>query len=158
LAFAAISTIESAIKIAGSNLVPLSEQQVIDYMRTGASKGFHGGSVMEAFDFIATNGACSKESYSYMGSDNGNCRACTKLSSIAGFEIVSAYNGNALLIIVSRQPVSVRIDSYGRDFQHYHSVSSPAHAALTWIVSSSDMGQRRSGRHKVLYHEEFVEQ
>jgi hypothetical protein len=30
-----------------------------------------------------------------------------------GFDTVSAYNDNALLIAVSRQPVSVRIDSYG---------------------------------------------
>jgi hypothetical protein len=30
-----------------------------------------------------------------------------------GFDIMSAYNDNALLIAVSCQPVSVRIDSYG---------------------------------------------
>jgi C1A family cysteine protease len=72
-AFAAISTIESAIKIAGGNLVPLSEQQVIKCMRTGASKDSHGGSIMEAYDFITTNGVCSKDSYPYTGSDSISC-------------------------------------------------------------------------------------
>jgi hypothetical protein len=77
------------------------------------SAACRGGLATEAYDYIAANGACSEESYPYTGSNSGNCQACTTSSSIAGFETMSAYNDNALLVAISRQPVSVRIDSYG---------------------------------------------
>jgi hypothetical protein len=39
--------------------------------------------------------------------------ATTGIVEHRGFDTVSAYNDNALLIAVSRQPVSVRMNSYG---------------------------------------------
>lgn len=120
-AFSAISSVESAVKLDGGDLVPLSEQEVIDCVRTDGSKGCHGGYVNEAFDFIAAKGACSQDSYPYTGSDEAHCTACPKAASIAGFERVAANDEAALMVAVARQPVSVLIEGSGRNFQHYSS-------------------------------------
>lgn len=60
--FAAVSVTESANAIAGSPLISLSKQQVLDCME---SFGCDGGNVMFAFQYIKENGLLLDRFYPY---------------------------------------------------------------------------------------------
>lgn len=110
---------EGVTKIAGGNLVSLSEQQLLDCDRE-YDRGCDGGIMSDAFNYIIQNrGIASENDYSYQGSD-GRCRSSARPAArISGFQTVPSNNEQALLEAVSRQPVSVSMDANGDGFMHY---------------------------------------
>ncbi|CAH8389560.1 unnamed protein product [Eruca vesicaria subsp. sativa] len=120
-AFSAVAAVEGLTKIARGILISLSEQQLIDC--DGApNKGCRGGTMEEAFNYIAQNGGISSEyAYPYQERD-GSCQyVALPAMQIRGFQYVPRNNERALLEAVSIQPVSVSIDATADSFIHYSS-------------------------------------
>ncbi|CAN8303988.1 unnamed protein product [Cochlearia groenlandica] len=119
-AFSAVAAIEGLTKITQGNLVPLSEQQLIDCDIGYFDNGCRGGIMSEAFKYIIQNGGiASEESYPFQGYQGMCWPNARPVASIRGFQTVPRDNERALLEAVSRQPVSVSIDAYGPGFMHY---------------------------------------
>ncbi|CAM8921020.1 unnamed protein product [Rhodiola kirilowii] len=119
-AFAAVSTIESLVKIKTDKLVPLSEQQLID--GDISCDGPYYKKIELAFEWIMrNNGISSEEAYPY------RCLGCkcskkpssvVSVANIRGYEYVAENNEMALQIAVSKQPVAVGLN-VGKFFENY---------------------------------------
>ena len=118
--FSATGAIEGAWAIAKSQLVDLSEQELVD-CATGISYGSHGcnGGQMEgAFKFVIENGQCSLTSYPYTATD-GNCKVCSTTAHISSCSDVKPNDQISLKGAVAMQPVAVAIEADTRYFQSY---------------------------------------
>ncbi|KAF8075613.1 hypothetical protein N665_1076s0006 [Sinapis alba] len=120
-AFSAIAAVEGLTKITRGNLISLSEQQLIDC--DGApNEGCKGGTMEEAFTYIAQNGGISSEdAYPYQEKDGTCMSQAEPAMQIRGFQYVPRNNERALLEAVSIQPVSVCISAVADSFIHYSS-------------------------------------
>ncbi|XP_062013011.1 zingipain-1-like [Rosa rugosa] len=122
-AFTVVAAVEGLIQIKTGQLIPLSEQQLVecDYNNNGCN----GGSEVNAFKYIIQNGGiASEENYQYQSTDMGTCdtnKESDHAAQITGYEIVPSRSEDDLLKAVSKQPVSVSIDASGEAFQHYSS-------------------------------------
>ncbi|CAH9103883.1 unnamed protein product [Cuscuta epithymum] len=119
-AFSTVAAMEALNQMVTETLTPLSEQHLIDC--DVVSKGCGGGSLSYAYLFIYSNDGIAKASdYPYMGSQ-GKCREdVVKIANISGYRSVEQ-SDRALLMAVSRQPVSVGIRLGGkflRQLRHY---------------------------------------
>ncbi|TVU16502.1 hypothetical protein EJB05_40070 [Eragrostis curvula] len=123
-AFSAVGAVEGVNQIATSELVTLSEQQLVDCSKNGQNSGCNGGMMDDAFAFIARNGGIdTDEDYPYTGRD-GKCdlvKKARRVVSIDGFEDVPRNDEMSLLKAVAHQPVTVAIEAGGREFQLYES-------------------------------------
>lgn len=119
-AFSAIGATEGIIQIKKSSLTPLSEQQLVDCVNIGDTRGCSGGLVTDAFQYMINNGGISSEdNYPYKAQD-GTCNtAAASVAAITGYENVPSNSESALLAAVAAQPVSVAIEGGGRDFMLY---------------------------------------
>ncbi|KAF5817528.1 putative actinidain [Helianthus annuus] len=122
-AFSSVGAVEAINQIVTSDLITLSEQELVD-CDTSYSQGCNGGYTNDAFEFIVRNGGIDSDiDYPYIGMDGicNNNKKSKKRGSIDGYEHVPMNNESALQIAVVNQPVSVSIDSNSRDFQLYAS-------------------------------------
>merc|ERR1711959_780740 len=128
--FSATGALEGAWKIAGHDLVPMSEQNILD-----CDKGGHkcqGGSMEQAFDWVKANGLCGEEDDPYKCQDqssstctgstcaasSGSCSKILQVGDVTGSTEVGSTE-NALEAAVTKQPVSVAIEADKSVFQHY---------------------------------------
>ncbi|GAA0145253.1 cysteine protease [Lithospermum erythrorhizon] len=122
-AFSTVAAVESINKIVTGELVPLSEQELVDCDKK-YNAGCNGGLMDYAFEFIISNGGIDTEDdYPYRGID-GRCDATrqnSKAVTIDGYEDVPPSNENALQKAVAHQPVSVAMEASGRALQFYKS-------------------------------------
>jgi len=128
--FSTTGALEGAWKIAGHDLVPLSEQNILDCDKGGNKCG--GGSMEQAFGWVQENGICSEEDDGYKCADelsseckgstcsasSGSCTKVLKKGDVTGFQEVGQTEG-ALEAAVTQQPVSVAIEADTDVFQHY---------------------------------------
>jgi hypothetical protein len=117
-AFSAVSTTESISYIVYGDLITLSEQQLVDC--DTRNSGCRPGYIHKAFEYIIRNGGiASDEDYPYKAKQ-GTCNNLNrKVGSIDKYEWVPRYNEQALKKAVANQPISVAVESAGRDFQLY---------------------------------------
>eukprot|EP00933_Yihiella_yeosuensis_P011724 TRINITY_DN11932_c0_g1_i1.p1 TRINITY_DN11932_c0_g1~~TRINITY_DN11932_c0_g1_i1.p1 ORF type:complete len:511 (-),score=96.96 TRINITY_DN11932_c0_g1_i1:224-1756(-) len=121
--FAATGAIEGAWKIAGGNLMPLSQQQFVDCAGgKWGNEGCKGGAPEYAFRFAKYQGVCSLQSYAYEARSSGTCQDCNVVvpaGGVMGFTQVEANDEEALMEAVSKGPVAVSINGQALPFQLY---------------------------------------
>ncbi|KAG8494125.1 hypothetical protein CXB51_011847 [Gossypium anomalum] len=123
-AFSTVGAVEGINQIVTGDLIPLSEQELVD-CDTSYNEGCNGGLMDYAFEFIIKNGGIdTEEDYPYTGHD-GRCdsyrQKTAKVVTIDSYEDVPQNNEGALKKALASQPVSVAIEAGGRAFQLYAS-------------------------------------
>ncbi|CAN7065281.1 unnamed protein product [Brassica rapa subsp. trilocularis] len=123
-AFATVAAIEGITKIKTGNLIPLSEQQLIDCDTGSYNKGCSGGLMETAYEYLIANGGLvALDDYPYTATDGTGCdqeKSQNKIVTITRYEKV-AQNEASLEVAAAQQPVSVGIDADGFIFQFYSS-------------------------------------
>jgi len=125
--FSTTGALEGASFVAGRPLTSLSEQNILDCDKEGNK--CKGGSMDQAFGWVATNGLCSEVDDSYKCADETssqctssqcpiNCAQVLKPGDVTGHTDVEQTEG-ALEAAVAKQPVSVAIEADQAVFQHY---------------------------------------
>merc|ERR1712046_505605 len=103
--FSTTGALEGAWKIAGHDLVPLSEQNILDCDKGGAK--CQGGSMEQAFGWVKENGICSEADDEYKCADqsssecrtstcsasSGTCTKVLKLGDVTGVHEVGRTEG-----------------------------------------------------------------
>ena len=104
-----------------SQLLSLSEQQLLDCSGTDGNQGCSGGYTSSALQYIVDNGGvCSEADYTYVGYPDSQCHdECTAIASIDSHTCVPALNETALLQAITVQPIAVAIEADQTIFQHY---------------------------------------
>ena len=119
--FSATGSMEGAWAIANSELVSLSEQQLVDCSASYGDMGCNGGLMDDAFEYAIDNGMCSEEDDPYTA-ENGSCdSACKPVVSMSGCKDVASRNQMDLMAAVANGPVSVAIEADTSTFQLYTS-------------------------------------
>jgi KDEL-tailed cysteine endopeptidase len=124
--FSATGAIEGAWAIANSQLLDLSEQELVD-CATGVSYGSHGcdGGEMEgAFKYVIEKGQCAWSEYPYtsgVSKTGGACQKCTAAVVISSCSDVKPNDQVSLKAAVAQQPVAIAIEADTRYFQSYSS-------------------------------------
>jgi len=120
-AFATTGALEGAWKIASGELVSLSEQQLVDCDKVDNACG--GGLMDQAFKYARGHGICTEQSYPYQAQSAAcrasNCSVAMPPTAVQGFRDVAAYDEQALMHAVSKQPVAVAIEADQLAFQLY---------------------------------------
>lgn len=120
-AFSSIGAIEGAHFVATSELVSLSEQNLMDCDPLDHS--CEGGLMENAFEFEESQkGVCSEDDYPYTASDEDECLTnCTKVENtkVKSYTDVTPGDKHALLASIVIQPTSVAMDAGGYAFQFY---------------------------------------
>ena len=119
-AFSAVGALEGLYAIKSGNLLPFSEQQLIDCSQAQGNKGCQGGWMDQAFDYIwDEQGIETEQDYPYVGQD-GSCNADPKkgVFQIGGYKYVPHNDLDQLAAAVAGQPIGVSV-SVGTEWQFY---------------------------------------
>ena len=122
--FSATGAVEGAWAIAKSQLIDLSEQELVD-CATGLSYGSHGcsgGQMDGAFKFIMENGQCAISEYPYTSGvtkSGGTCQKCSAVAHLSSCSDVKSNDQLSLKAAVAQQPVAIAIEADTRYFQSY---------------------------------------
>lgn len=123
--FSTTGAIEGANKVAGNQLISLSEQQLVDCaVGKYHNKGCQGGSMDFAMKYVQDNGGLDTEDDYQYQAKQGTCNKAKEAihaASITGHVDVPPSNPKQLLAAVSKTPVSVAIEADKPVFQHYKS-------------------------------------
>jgi len=125
-AFSTTGSIESRSAIkngqTGSDITPLSEQQLVDCSGSYGNEGCNGGLMDDAFKYVeASGGLCSESEYKYTARD-GTCKSSTcgtKYDPITTYTDVKADSSTSLQAAVAEGPVSIAIEADQSAFQFY---------------------------------------
>jgi len=121
--FSTTGAVEGIVAIKQSQLISLSEQQLMDCSYSYGNLGCSGGLMDNAFKYVQANGLCTEAAYPYTARD-GTCKASScnvsPNSKISGYKD-TAHTENALGAAVDSQPVSVAIEADQSGFQLYKS-------------------------------------
>jgi len=118
-AFSTTGGAEGAWQIATSNLVSLSEQQLVDCSKQNS--GCNGGLMDAGFSFLKSSGSCTEQSYPYTARDGSCKRSCTfgiPQGGVTGYRDVSG-GESGLASALQSGPVSVAIEADQSAFQLY---------------------------------------
>lgn len=116
--FSATGAMEGAWAIASTNLVGLSEQQLIDCSVSYGDHGCRGGLMDDAFAYAIDNGMCSESDVPYEGKSE-TCTKCDPVVLLDGCRDVTPNDETALAAAVAVGPVSVAIEADQKVFQLY---------------------------------------
>jgi len=120
--FSATGSTEGAWFLAKSQLVSLSEQNLVDCSTPEGNQGCNGGLMDSAFDYIIKNkGIDTESSYPYKATGPNQCefKAADIGATISSYYDVTSGDENDLLNCVYKTPTSVAIDASKSSFQFY---------------------------------------
>lgn len=118
-AFSAIETLESREKLAGQQLVVLSEQELVDCDKVDS--GCQGGIMQNAYDYLKAHGVTSENAYPYTAA-NGTCTVSNDpvvFNNVTGYKMVGQTT-DALSAELVNGPVAIAVDA-GNNWQLYTS-------------------------------------
>jgi len=116
--FSTTGAVESAYnikhKLTGSNIVSLSEQNLIDCSTEGVNSGCNGGDPVNGMQYVLNRGIDTESGYPLTSDTTGNSGTCAYNAAYNGAQItaytqIKAGNETALQAQVAIQPVSVAI-------------------------------------------------
>jgi cathepsin L len=123
--FSATGSIEGAVFLKTSQLISLSEQQLMDCSVPEGDQSCEGGLMDDAFQFVLDNkGICAEADYPYVAKDEACKKTCKTVSTITSFVDVptdptNPKNETALMAAVMIGPVSIAIEADQPVFQLY---------------------------------------
>jgi len=121
--FSTTGSTEGCHKLAGHDLVSLSEQNLVDCSTSYGNQGCNGGLMTDAMEYIIQNkGIDTESSYPYTASD-GTCHynAANSAATLSSYTNVAQGDETDLLAKCVLGPVSVAIDASHSSFQFYSS-------------------------------------
>ncbi|TQE06416.1 hypothetical protein C1H46_007915 [Malus baccata] len=153
-AFASVATIEGLNKLKTRNLIPLSEQELVDCDTSSYNHGCNGGNSKVAYDYMINRNRslATEDNYPYQAKDGGICKTASAAPAagaitITGYENVPANNEDALLKAVANQPVSVAVDIDAEEFKYYSGgvYTGPCGTNLSHEVTAVGYGTSNDG-------------
>ena len=123
--FSASGAMEGAWAIKTTDIISISEQQLVDCSKKYGNLGCKGGFMDNAFQYAIDNGMCSEESYPYTSGvtkTGGSCVDCKPVVTIKACSDVPPNNQVALKEAVALiGPISIALDAETKLFQSYKS-------------------------------------
>lgn len=113
-AYGAVVALEFLYTNAGNQMTPLSEQELVDCSSKYGNGGCNGGNHQPAFEYVMDNGIGRESDYPYVARQ-GTCKSTGKarvINKITTYQDVPKNNAQALETAVSKNVVSIAVDSY----------------------------------------------
>lgn len=124
-AFGTTVAVEGAHFIASNKteLISLSEQQIVSCDHTGGNDGCNGGTQTAALHWlIKEGGQCTEKDYPYHSGSgkDGKCKKeCTPAVTVTRAVEVEKHNETALMAALVKVPLSLSVDASSDDWQYY---------------------------------------
>jgi len=100
-------------------LIPLSEQCLMDCDTADGNNGCNGGNVKKAYVFVKGNGIAAESAYPYTPK-SGPCQAYTSvLTNVGGWSQVPIFNEDAMMSAVGVQAITISLAGDHKPFQYY---------------------------------------